>query len=77
MNYCTDRLDKYRGATTFLTSLFNKYDNLSENAKKHLNVNISELEKLAVDTLVKEGYEDTLNKETLEKFGYSAEIKKK
>jgi uncharacterized membrane protein len=63
-------LDQYRGANLVLCSYLTKYDNLSENAKKHLNVDMNELEKLAIETLIAQGHTDILNRDLLKKHGY-------
>lgn len=64
-----DKLDKYRGANLLLCSYVNKYNNLSENAKKHLNVNMNDLEEMAVNVLVNQGHSDIVDKDLLKKYG--------
>jgi uncharacterized membrane protein len=62
---------KWAGANYVLNSYINKYSNLSENAKNHLNENINDLEKMAVKIVVEQGYSDIINQELLKKYGYS------
>jgi len=70
--YSDDKLEKYRGANLLLCSYINKYNHLSENAKRHLNVDINDLEKMAVETLVEQGYSRIVKDDLLKKYGYSA-----
>jgi hypothetical protein len=72
-----DKLDKYRGAGYILENYRHKYKNLSENAKKHLNVNMNDLEEMAVNILVNQGHSDIVEKDLLKKYGlYCGEGKK-
>jgi hypothetical protein len=58
-----------------LRSYLNKYENLSENSKKHLNVDINDLEKLAVNVLFNQGHSDIIGMDLLRKYGlYCGEI---
>jgi hypothetical protein len=68
MQYGENNLTKYRGANLLLCSYKHKYNNLSENAKKHLKVDMGELEKLAVNVLVDQGYSDIVNQDLLKKY---------
>jgi len=64
-----NELDEYTGANLILCSYINKYNNLSENAKKHLNVDMNELEKLAVNILVNQGHSKLVKVDLLKKYG--------
>lgn len=65
-----DSLDQYTGANLILCAYINKYNNLSENAKIHLNENINQLEKKAVEVLVELGQSKLVDKNLLKKYGY-------
>ena len=72
-----DKLSKYRGACYILESHLSKYNNnLSENAKKHLDVDINELERKAVEVLVEQGHSDIVKKDLLKKYKYHVPEKK-
>jgi len=64
-----DSLDEYTGANLILCSYINKYDNLSKNAKKHLNMDMNELEKMAVNILVNQGHSKLVKVDLLKKYG--------
>ena len=70
-----EELDAYRGANLLLFSYLTKYNNLSENAKRHLHENINDLEKMAVSILVNQGHSDIVQEELLKKYGYSVDKK--
>jgi hypothetical protein len=72
-----NRLSQYTGANCILCSYLAKYDNLSENAKRHLNENINDLEEMAVKTLVDQGYSNIVKENLLKKYGYSVSEKVK
>ncbi len=64
-----NKLNQYTGANVVLCSYLTKYENLSENAKRHLNENINELEKLAVNVLVNQGHSKIVKVDLLKKYG--------
>lgn len=70
-------LKQYRGANLILCSYLSKYNNLSDNAKKHINENINELEKMAVKILVDQGHSNIINEDLLKKYRYSSSTIKK
>lgn len=64
-----DSLDKYISAACVLCSYINQYNDLSENEKKHLDVDIGDLEKLAVNILVNQGHPKLVGVDLLKKYG--------
>ncbi|MFH1503492.1 MAG: hypothetical protein ABIE36_02455 [Candidatus Diapherotrites archaeon] len=64
-----NKLNQCTGANAVLCSYLPKYENLSENAKRHLDEDTNELEKLAVNVLVNQGHSKFVKVDLLKKYG--------
>lgn len=72
-----DKMDKYTGASLLLSKYIQDYDTLTDYSKEHLNVDMNELEKLAVNILVNQGRSGLVKIDLLKKYGlYCGEGKK-
>jgi len=66
-----NNIEKCNAAGLFLSYWIKNYDLLDTEGKQSIKVDLSDLEKKAVDILVENGKSDEVSKDLLEKYGYS------